>query len=169
MRRFPSYISNPIDRGDVVHDYIKGVEEQEKAHKEAHEKEQLAQHQTTLSEIRNDMGAFKAMAPKNYERFIQNIVQFHGLCYELDRHSPLDNIRSQKKDGVYMDAQQWAIYKAYVQGQTDLLNAFTKTISIDVEAEVQKRNFDLLKKVEKKHNKVLTVFLNLLKKWQLLR
>jgi len=160
MKRFESIQHVPIQREEVISEMILESEERLKSQEKSIE-EAESKRQEIISRIKSACSAFKVTCPNSWKQFEENITTLHALAMMLDRRTPLDMIRHQKEFGVYTDAQQWALEKAFVQGQLEILDSLMNVMSIN-EADIQKRML-----VEREENtlcrKVLTFFKSVVK------
>jgi hypothetical protein len=126
MNRYPSQLSNKIERDDIIQDLIAKQEKEEKLSREQVVENQATQERKALDDIRGCCATFKALAPDQWKQFIDLLTDLNGQAYIENAHTPFDYM----KKGISPD--QWAINKAFLQGQIRILDAITKTLNIDL-------------------------------------
>lgn len=151
-----------ISREVVIDEFIENLQKAEESERTKGLRESEAKHKELLSSIRAACSAFRATCPDAWENFERGIVQLHGIAFVLDQRSPLD--LNNPEQGAMVDSQQWALQKAYLQGQIKILDGILRTFNVDM-VRVQEEFVRRQKAVETPKDffqKSLTYFRNLL-------
>jgi len=165
MREFDSFTHVPIRREDAVMEMLNEHEERMKSQEKAIE-EAKSKRSEVIERIRHSCNVFKAMCPDAWSRFAEDVTMIHSIASMLDRRTPLDLMRDQKEFGVYVDAQQWALEKAFIQGQLEILDSMMNLMKIDPD-EIRKKADEASRASMAKKSffqKVLDVFLKSVKR-----
>ena len=142
--KFQNMSHTPIEREAAIADLVLESEERLKS-QESQLEDARNERQKVIDRIRRSCTIFKASCPEAWKVFSEDISTMNALAVMLDRRTPLDLMRHEKEFGVKTGAQEWALEKAFIQGQLEILDSIMGVMNIDpTKIEVRKQKSFLL-------------------------
>lgn len=145
INRIPSLIENKIERDSLL-DLLYKEQKQEKLPHEKSNEEIEAKRKAFLDQIRQASAVFRGACPEQWQVFTNNLAMLYGTCIALDRRTPYDLLGMSQRTGVPMDANFYALVKAYNQGQIEILEGIATTLEVKLDP-VKAKKTNLVKKL----------------------